>query len=246
MWKVDNQIGSETLHNPAAVHPITSPLNGQVIGEVSYADSAMIDKAVAKARTAQKQWAQLTYKKRTEVLFAMRQQLLDHEAELAQIITQENGKSLAESHAALAKAVELCEFAVSIPAVIAGRTEFVSSGIEVKEMTFPVGVLACITPFNFPLMVPMWTIPNALVCGNAVILKPSEATPITAMKIAELFAKAGLPDGLLSVVNGEKEVVEALCDHPDIDALTFVGSTPVAKLVYKRATASLKRCLAMG
>lgn len=246
MWKVDNQIGSETLHNPAAVHPITSPLNGQVIGEVSYADSAMIDKAVAKARTAQKQWAQLTYKKRTEVLFAMRQQLLDHEAELAQIITQENGKSLAESHAALAKAVELCEFAVSIPAMIAGRTEFVSSGIEVKEMTFPVGVLACITPFNFPLMVPMWTIPNALVCGNAVILKPSEATPITAMKIAELFAKAGLPDGLLSVVNGEKEVVEALCDHPDIDALTFVGSTPVAKLVYKRATASLKRCLAMG
>ena len=246
MWKVDNQIGSETLHNPAAVHPITSPLNGQVIGEVSYADSAMIGKAVAKAQTAQKQWAQLTYKKRTEVLFAMRQQLLDHEAELAQIITQENGKSLAESQAALAKAVELCEFAVSIPAMIAGRTEFVSKGIEVKEMTFPVGVLACITPFNFPLMVPMWTIPNALVCGNAVILKPSEATPITAMKIAELFAKAGLPDGLLSVVNGEKEVVEALCDHPDIDALTFVGSTPVAKLVYKRATASLKRCLAMG
>lgn len=246
MWKVDNQIGSETLHNPASVHPITSPLNGQVIGEVSYADSAMIGKAVAKARTAQKQWAQLTYKKRTEVLFAMRQQLLDHEEELAQIITQENGKSLAESQAALAKAVELCEFAVSIPAVIAGRTEFVSSGIEVKEMTFPVGVLACITPFNFPLMVPMWTIPNALVCGNAVILKPSEATPITAMKIAELFAKAGLPDGLLSVVHGEKEVVEALCDHPGIDALTFVGSTPVAKLVYKRATASLKRCLAMG
>ncbi|MCH1941965.1 aldehyde dehydrogenase family protein [Holdemania massiliensis] len=246
MWKVNNQIGSEALHNPASVHPITSPLNGQVIGEVSYADSAMIDKAVAKARTAQKQWAQLTYKKRTEVLFAMRQQLLDHEAELAQIITQENGKSLAESQAAVAKAVELCEFAVSIPAVIAGRTELVSSGIEVKEMTFPVGVLACITPFNFPLMVPMWTIPNALVCGNAVILKPSEATPITAMKIAELFAKAGLPDGLLSVVNGEKEVVEALCDHPDIDALTFVGSTPVAKLVYKRATASLKRCLAMG
>ena len=246
MYKIGNQIGQETVHNPASVHPVTSPLTGQVIGEVSYADPAMIDRAVAKAREAQRQWAQLTYKKRSEVLFAMRQQLQAHEDELAQIITQENGKSLAESRAAVAKAIELCEFAVSIPALIAGKTEIVSTGIEVKEMTFPVGVLACITPFNFPLMVPMWTIPNALVCGNAVILKPSEATPVTAMKIAELFAQAGLPDGLLSVVNGEKEVVEALCDHPDIDALTFVGSTPVAKLVYKRATSNLKRCLAMG
>ena len=246
MYKIGNQIGQETVHNPASVHPVTSPLTGQVIGEVSYADPAMIDRAIAKAREAQRQWAQLTYKKRSEVLFAMRQQLQTHEDELAQIITQENGKSLAESRAAVAKAIELCEFAVSIPALIAGKTEIVSTGIEVKEMTFPVGVLACVTPFNFPMMVPMWTIPNALVCGNAVILKPSEATPVTAMKIAELFAQAGLPDGLLSVVNGEKEVVEALCDHPGIDALTFVGSTPVAKLVYKRATSNLKRCLAMG
>ena len=217
MYKIGNQIGQETVHNPASVHPVTSPLTGQVIGEVSYADPAMIDRAVAKAREAQRQWAQLTYKKRSEVLFAMRQQLQAHEDELAQIITQENGKSLAESRAAVAKAIELCEFAVSIPALIAGKTEIVSTGIEVKEMTFPVGVLACVTPFNFPLMVPMWTIPNALVCGNAVILKPSEATPVTAMKIAELFAQAGLPDGLLSVVNGEKEVVEALCD-PEIVA----------------------------
>lgn len=192
MYKIGNQIGQETVHNPASVHPVTSPLTGQVIGEVSYADPAMIDRAVAKAREAQRQWAQLTYKKRSEVLFAMRQQLQAHEDELAQIITQENGKSLAESRAAVAKAIELCEFAVSIPALIAGKTEIVSTGIEVKEMTFPVGVLACVTPFNFPLMVPMWTIPNALVCGNAVILKPSEATPVTAMKIAELFAAGWL------------------------------------------------------
>ena len=141
-----------------------------MIGEVSYADPAMIDRAVAKAREAQRQWAQLTYKKRSEVLFAMRQQLQAHEDELAQIITQENGKSLAESRAAVAKAIELCEFAVSIPALIAGKTEIVSTGIEVKEMTFPVGVLACVTPFNFPLMVPMWTIPSCshrLACRTA-------------------------------------------------------------------------------
>lgn len=245
-YQVGNFINGEFTFDEKNAHEIRSPYHDEVIGKVSYANQTDLDEAVKAAKIAQKEWGKLTFKKRSEVLFNLRTLLQANEEDLAKIISLENGKSLQEGVAGVAKAIELCEFAVSIPALVAGKTEIVSTGIEVKEQISPVGIVASITPFNFPMMVPMWTIPNTLACGNAMILKPSESTPITAMKIAELLKEAGLPKGLFTIVNGEKEMVEQLCDHPGIDALTFVGSTPVAKIVYQRATSHLKRCLALG
>ena len=144
------------------------------------------------------------------------------------------------------KGIELTEFACSLPQFINDEIQIVSEGIECRTTHVPIGIVASITPFNFPAMVPLWTIPNALALGNCMILKPSEKTPMAALKIAELLTKAGLPDGVFNVVNGDKEMVEAICDHPAIEAVSFVGSTKVAKIVYKRSTSNLKRCMAMG
>lgn len=244
--KIGSFINGQFIYHEETAHPIHSPYDDQQIASVSYALPQDVSEAIAKAKQAQRQWAALTYKKRTEVIFRLRTLLEEQKEDLAETICRENGKSKAEGLAGVSKAIELCEFAVSIPALIAGKTEVVSTGIEVREQISPVGIVASVTPFNFPMMVPMWTIPNTLVCGNAMILKPSEATPITAARIARLLQAAGLPDGLFAVVNGSRDVVEQLCDHPDIHVLTFVGSTPAAESVYRRATSHLKRCLALG
>jgi len=166
--------------------------------------------------------------------------------ELSKIVSEENGKIYSEAKAEVLKSIELTEFACSMPQLISGDLQEVSKGVECREERFPVGVVASIAPFNFPNMVPNWTIPNALVLGNTMILKPSELVPISSNKIAELLKKAGLPKGVFNVVHGTQSAVEAICDHPDIAAISFVGSTKVAKIVYKRGTSNLKRVLALG
>ncbi|MBL8197194.1 MAG: CoA-acylating methylmalonate-semialdehyde dehydrogenase, partial [Blastocatellia bacterium] len=158
----------------------------------------------------------------------------------------ENGKIYSEAKAEVLKSMELTEFACSMPQIVAGEVMEVSRGVECRIEKYPVGIVASITPFNFPNMVPNWTIPNALALGNCMILKPSELVPLSAGRIAELLKEAGLPDGVLNIVHGGKDTVDAICDHPDIEAISFVGSTKVAKIVYRRGTANLKRVLALG
>lgn len=166
--------------------------------------------------------------------------------ELSDLIREENGKTWDEAKAEIEKAIELTEFACAMPALVSGELLEVSKGVECRIDRVPVGVVASIVPFNFPSMVPHWTIPNALVLGNAMIVKPSELVPLSCQRIATLLQEAGLPDGLFNTINGDKEMVNAICDHPGIQTVTFVGSTKVAKLVYARAAANMKRVLALG
>lgn len=225
---------------------LVSPLDGEVFAHAQTLNLDMLDPILKNVSQQAKKWRMQTFKKRSEVLFRFRNLLDIHRDDLARTIHMENGKTLDEALAEVNKAIELTEFACSLPALVTGRTEIVSTGIEVKEVKEAVGVVLSIVPFNFPLMVPMWTIPNALALGNAIVVKPSDSTPCTMVKIAEILKEAGLPDGLFTLLNGGKEVTEALCSHPLIDAVTFVGSTPVAKSVYRLSTFNLKRCLTLG
>ena len=225
---------------------IDSPLDGSIIGEVVLSTSADLDKAVSAAKEALKTWSKEILKNRIQVFFKFRILLDKHKEELAELVCLENGKTHGEAMAEVLKGIELCEFACSLPQIINDEIQQVSRGIECRTSHHPVGVVACITPFNFPHMVPLWTIPNALSLGNTMILKASERVPLSAMRIVQLLQEAGLPDGVLNMIHGDKEIVEAICDHPDIQAVSFVGSTKVAKIVYKRATSNLKQCIALG
>ena len=230
-------------------HPtleIISPLDGRVISSAPLSDHNVLEEAVASCRKALPDWAGRTVKERVQVFFKFRQLLEENADELSALIRLENGKTLAEAKAEVMKGIELCEFACSLPQILSDEVLEVSRGVECRTSHEPVGIVASITPFNFPLMVPMWSIPNALALGNCMILKPSEKVPLSAQKIASLLKAAGLPDGVFNVVNGDRQIVEAICDHPEIEAISFVGSTPIAKLVYQRATANLKRCLGLG
>ena len=180
------------------------------------------------------------------LFYEFRNQLKNNIKSLADSICMENGKTFEEAKAEVLKGIELTEFACSMPQIIHYEIQEVSRGVECRSSHIPLGIVASITPFNFPIMVPMWTIPNAIVLGNCMILKPSEQTPVGSSKIAELLKKSGLPDGVFNVINGEKNIVEAICDHEDISAVSFVGSTKIAKTVYQRATFNFKRCLALG
>ena len=225
---------------------VHDPSTGETIARVPLSTAVEVDAAVAAARAAFPAWAATPIKERIQVFFRYKALLEKNIDELAALITRENGKTLAESRAEVLKAAELTEFACSLPQLTTGEVLEVSRGIECRVERFPVGVVAAITPFNFPSMVPHWSIPNAIALGNCLILKPSELVPLSAMRIAELLAEAGLPPGVFNVVHGGRAVVEALCDHPDIGAISFVGSTTTAKAVYRRATNALKRCLALG
>lgn len=191
-------------------------------------------------------WSSTPIKERVQIFFRYRTLLEKHSQELAELIHKENGKILGEAMAEIEKSIELTEFACSMPQLVSGEILEVSRGVECRIDRYPVGVVACITPFNFPAMVPNWTIPNALVLGNTMVLKPSELVPLSSCRLAELLKEAGLPDGVFNIVHGGQETVEALCDHPGIHAVTFVGSTKVAKIVYQRSTNKLKRALCLG
>jgi malonate-semialdehyde dehydrogenase (acetylating)/methylmalonate-semialdehyde dehydrogenase len=226
--------------------PVFAPGTGKVIAEAPMSTAADLDDAVSSAVVAQKEWGGRTVKDRVQVLFRMKALLESQIDELAKIITLENGKTLDESKASITRAIECVEFATSLPQISPGQVLEVSRGIECKLVRSPLGVVAGITPFNFPLMVPLWMAPMAIGLGNAFILKPSEQTPLSAIELGRLFKESGLPDGLFSVVHGDREAVEAICDHPQIRAVGFVGSSRVSRLVYTRGTAAGKKVRAMG
>ena len=243
---VQNCIGGAFVSPDAPLLDVYDPSVGAVISRVPLSGAREVDAAVRAARGALTAWAGTPIKERVQVLYRYRTLLNRHIDELAALVTEENGKIASEARAEVLKAAELTEFACSLPQIVTGEVLEVSRGVECRVEHFPVGVVTAITPFNFPNMVPNWSIPNAIALGNCMILKPSELVPLSANRIASLLKEAGLPDGVLQVVHGGQEVVEALCDHSGIAAVSFVGSTRIARVVYRRATGNLKRCLALG
>lgn len=225
---------------------VRSPLNGSLLSTVPLSSKLELDQAVKAAKTAFKKWSRTPVKERVQVFFAYRNLLLKNIHELSELVSEENGKTYSEARAEIEKSIELTEFACSMPQMVGDEVLEVSRGVECKLERHPVGVVASIVPFNFPSMVPHWTFPNALVLGNTMIVKPSEQVPLSMVRVAEMLREAGLPDGVLNIVNGDKTIVEAICDHPDIHAISFVGSTKVAKIVYARGTSQFKRVLALG
>ncbi len=241
-----NYVGGKFVAGDYPSLDVYSPGDGSIISKVPLSSGAAVDAAVASAKAAFPGWSSLPIKERVQVFFRYRA-LLERDIEsLAALVTEENGKVYVEAKAEVLKSMELTEFACSLPQITAGEVLEVSRGVECRIERFPLGVVASIAPFNFPNMVPNWTIPNAIALGNCMILKPSELVPLSSNRIAELLKEAGLPDGVFQVVHGGKDVVDAICDHPGIEAVSFVGSTKVAKIVYRRATATLKRALALG
>ncbi|WP_430965735.1 CoA-acylating methylmalonate-semialdehyde dehydrogenase [Spongiimicrobium sp. 2-473A-2-J] len=244
--QVQNFIDGSFERNGHTPMDVISPLDGSIISSLPLSTYDDVDKAVQVAHKAYPEWSGKTLKERVQIFFKYRTLLEEHMEELTNLVQLENGKTYGEAKAEVEKSMELCEFAVSMPQIVVNEIQEVSKGVECRIERKPLGVVACITPFNFPNMVPHWTMPNALVLGNTMVMKPSELVPLSTMRMAELLQEAGLPKGVFNIVNGGKEVVEAICDHPKIEAVSFVGSTKVAKIVYKRATASLKRCVALG
>jgi malonate-semialdehyde dehydrogenase (acetylating) / methylmalonate-semialdehyde dehydrogenase len=243
---VENQIGGHSVPIAGATLPVHNPADGSVIAHVPLSGAAEVTSAVAAAQRALPAWAATPLKERVQVFYRYRSLLERHADELAALVAEENGKIMDEARAEVLKSVEQAEFACSLPQITPGRVLEVSRGVECRIDRQPVGVVASIAPFNFPNMVPNWTIPNALALGNCMVLKPSELVPLSANRIAALLARAGLPDGVFNVVHGGQAAVEAICDDPGIAAISFVGSTRVAKIVYRRGTAQLKRVLALG
>jgi malonate-semialdehyde dehydrogenase (acetylating)/methylmalonate-semialdehyde dehydrogenase len=225
---------------------VFDPSVGQVISRVPLSSPREVKRAVESARAAFAGWSGTPIKERVQVFYRYKALLERHIDELTALVTEENGKIASEARAEVLKSAELTEFACSLPQIIPGEVLEVSRGVECRIDRYPLGVVAAITPFNFPNMVPNWSIPNAIALGNCLILKPSELVPLSAGRIAELLREAGLPEGVLQIVHGGKETVEAICDDPGIQAISFVGSTKVAKIVYRRGTATLKRVLALG
>jgi malonate-semialdehyde dehydrogenase (acetylating)/methylmalonate-semialdehyde dehydrogenase len=244
--EVKNYINGVFERNGQPSMNVYSPLTGKVISTLPISTHQDLDKAVKAAENAYPAWSGMTMKERVQIFFRYRALLEENIDELTELVHQENGKTHSEARAEVEKSMELCEFAVSMPQIVSNEVQEVSRGVECRIERKPLGVVASIAPFNFPNMVPHWTLPNALVLGNTMVMKPSELVPLSVVRIAELLKEAGLPDGVFNVVNGGKEVVEAICDHPGIKAVSFVGSTKVAKIVYKRATSNLKRCVALG
>lgn len=243
---VKNYVAGKFIPNGKKSMEVLSPSTGKVISTVTLSSYNDLDEAVKAAKAAFPSWSAMPVKERVQVFYRYKTLLEKNMQELAKLVSEENGKTMDESIAEVEKSIELTEFACSLPQLISGELLEVSRGVECRVEHKPLGVVASIAPFNFPNMVPHWTIPNAIALGNCMILKPSEQVPISANRIAELLKEAGLPDGVFNVVNGDKEIVEAICDHPEIEAVSFVGSTNVAKIVYRRATSNLKRCVALG
>jgi malonate-semialdehyde dehydrogenase (acetylating)/methylmalonate-semialdehyde dehydrogenase len=225
---------------------VLNPSDGTLLSRVPLSSAADLEVAVRAAGQAFPRWSTTPIKERVQIFYRYRTLLERELGGLASLITEEHGKLSSEAEAEVQKAIELTEFACSLPQITTGEVLEVSRGVECRMDRHPIGVVACIAPFNFPSMVPHWTIPNAIALGNCLVLKPSEQVPLSAQRIAELLTEAGLPPGVFNVIHGNQEIVEGICDHPGITAVSFVGSTRVAKLVYRRATASLKRALALG
>ena len=226
---------------------VFNPATGRVADQVAFASADDVNTAVASAKLAAVSWRDASLAKRTAVMFAFREIVHARRDELAAMITAEHGKVLGDAAGEVQRGIEVIEYACGLGTLLkSGFSENVSTGVDSYAIRQPLGVVAVISPFNFPVMVPLWFVPLAIAAGNAVVLKPSEKDPSAPTKLAEWFAEAGLPEGVLNVVHGDKVAVDALLDHPDVKAISFVGSTPIARYVYERGTAAGKRVQALG
>jgi len=245
--KLKNYIGGKLIEATADEYlPVTNPATGETIAEVPLCGAGELDKAVIAAAAAQKDWGETPLKDRVQVLFRMKQIIERRQDELADLVVKENGKTKAEGLGSIIRGVECIEYASSLPQIATDQVLMVGQGVECRTQRYPLGVVAGITPFNFPFMVPLWMVPLALGTGNAFILKPSEQTPLGGLEIAEILHEAGLPDGVFSVVHGGRDMVESICDHTGIAAVGFVGSTKVARAVNARANAAGNRVRPLG
>src|SRR6266498_822759 len=227
--------------------PVFNPATGVQSAEVDFASPEEVDAAVQAAKRAFEGWRTISLSRRTELFFRIRELLHDHSEDLARLLTLEHGKVLSDAKGEVARGLEVIEFCCGMPELLkGGYSEQASTGIDVYSIRQPLGVVAGITPFNFPAMVPMWMWAPALACGNTFVLKPSEKDPSASLYVAELLKEAGVPDGVLNVVHGDKVAVDAILEHPDVAAVSFVGSTPIASYIYKTGTAQGKRCQALG
>ena len=225
---------------------VISPLDGNLLSKVPMSTAKDLDNAVKAAKAAFPKWSHTPIKERVQVFYKYKYLLEKNLQELSALVSEENGKTIGEATAEVEKCIELTEFACSLPQLVTGEVLEVSKGVECRTEHVPLGVVASIVPFNFPSMVPNWTIPNAIALGNCMVIKPSEKVPLSVGRLAQLLKEAGLPDGVFNVVHGDSEIVEAICDHAGIEAISFVGSTKVAKIVYQRGTKNYKRVLALG
>lgn len=241
---IDGQIVESTSGRSGNVF---DPATGEVQAEVGFASVEEMDRAVAVAKAAFPEWRATNLSRRAEIMFRMRELVDANRKEIATLLTKEHGKVLSDALGEVARGLENIEFACGIPNLLKGGfSEQASGGVDVYQIKQPLGVVAGITPFNFPAMVPMWMFANAIACGNTFVLKPSEKDPSASLLMAELLKQAGLPDGVFNVVQGDKVAVDRILDHPDISAVSFVGSTPIARYIYETGTKNGKRVQALG
>src|SRR5919109_456120 len=239
--------GSETTGASTRYGPVWNPATGAQQAQVALAEPADVDAAVAAAAKAWQEWRDVSLIRRARVMFTLRDLIERHLDELAGLVADEHGKVFSDAKGEVIRGLEVVEYAAGIPTLLKGEySEQVSTDVDAYSFRQPLGVVAGITPFNFPAMVPLWMHPIAIAAGNTFVLKPSERDPSASNLIAALYAEAGLPDGVFNVVHGDKAAVDALLDHPGVDAVSFVGSTPIAKYVHERATATGKRVQALG
>jgi len=245
---LNHWIGGRPDDTPADRYAeVTESATGDVVARVPLADPGVVDRVVEAAAAGFEQWGSSSISGRTKVLFAFRELVNAHSDDLAHIITREHGKVLDDARGEVQRGLEVVEFACGVGEILKGAISGqVSRGVDSYSLRQPLGVVAGITPFNFPIMVPMWMHPVAIACGNAFILKPSEQDPSVSLRIAELWAEAGLPEGVFSVVHGDKQIVDAILAHPGIAAVSFVGSTPIARYIYETGTSHGKRVQALG
>ncbi len=246
--RLRNYIGGEWVDaSGSGSLPLYNPATAEVIGAVPLSDASDVDRAVQAAAAVYEEWRDTSVFHRARIMFKYKELLEQHKEELARLITKEHGKTLDEARAELVRGIEVVEFATGAPTLLQGRTlEQVGRGVDVEMYRQPLGVCVGITPYNFPGMIPMWMFPLAIVAGNTFVLKPSERTPLTSMRLAELLAEAGLPPGVLNLVHGGRETVEALLAHRDVQAVSFVGSAAVAEIIYRTAAAHGKRVQALA
>ncbi|HEY5332976.1 MAG TPA: aldehyde dehydrogenase family protein, partial [Solirubrobacterales bacterium] len=231
--------GASTPGEGTRRSPVWEPASGRHQAEVLLAEPSDVDRAVQAAKTAFASWSEISLARRARIMFSFRELVHSHVDDLARIVSAEHGKVFEDAKGEVIRGLEVVEFVCGLPQLLKGEfSDGVSTDVDAHSFRQPLGVCAGITPFNFPVMVPMWMHPVAIATGNTFVLKPSERDPSASILIAELYAEAGLPDGVFNVVHGDKVAVDALLDHPDVAAVSFVGSTPIASYVHERATAS--------
>ncbi|HSL15826.1 MAG TPA: aldehyde dehydrogenase family protein, partial [Actinomycetota bacterium] len=248
MDRISHWIGGKLVTGESGrTGPVYDPAKGEQTHEVDFASAGEVDAAVATAAEAFPAWRATSLSKRADIMFRIRELLQDRKSELAKIITSQHGKVLSDATGEVGRGLENVEYACGIPNLLKGGfSEQVSTGIDVYSIRQPLGVVAGLTPFNFPAMVPLWMSANAIACGNTFILKPSEKDPGASLLLAELFQEAGLPDGVFNVLQGDKVAVDRILEHPDVRAVSFVGSTPIARYVYETGTRNGKRVQALA